>query len=87
MSRLFGPLSETTKMVSERACAFAEEKMAGAETADTEAADVAAMAVVDFRNSRRFIYASEGLFCVDLGYVSAKLVPACESLHWILISC
>jgi hypothetical protein len=53
MSRLFGPLSETTKMVSERACAFAEEKMAGAETAD-----VAAMAVVDFRNSRRFIYAS-----------------------------
>jgi hypothetical protein len=69
-------------MVSERACAFAEEKMAGAETAD-----VAAMAVVDFRNSRRFIDASEGLFCVDLGYLSAKLVPARESLHWILIRC
>src|SRR6266852_6351330 len=53
MSRLLGPLSETISYVSARVCALAGEKTAGAVTAV-----LAATAVIDLRNSRRFMATS-----------------------------
>src|SRR5262245_21939427 len=53
MSKLFGPISVTNSRVSCRDCALAGEKTAGAGRALA-----AAMAVTDFRNSRRFMGAS-----------------------------
>ncbi len=66
---LLGPLSETIKSVSARDCAFADEMTDGA------AIPVAARAVVDFRNSRRFIEKLPRMICVSLGTLSAKDVP------------
>src|SRR5262249_12095033 len=54
MSRLFGPLSETISSVSWRDCAFAGDHTAGAAGRMLPAAS----AVIDLRNSRRFIIAS-----------------------------
>src|ERR1700722_12029334 len=51
MSRLFGPLSETISRVSWRDCALAGDHTAGA----AGSAVPAAIAVIDLRNSRRFI--------------------------------
>ena len=50
MSRLFGPFSVINNSVSLRACDLAGDQIAGAETAPA-----AVSAVIDFRNSRRFI--------------------------------
>src|SRR5258708_18865751 len=50
MSRLFGPLSVTTRSVSERASAFAGDQIAGAGTMAP-----AASPDTDFRKSRRFM--------------------------------
>src|SRR5262245_20096258 len=51
MSMLLGPLSETMSNVSCRDCALAGENTAGAAGSTLPAAK----AVIDFRNSRRFI--------------------------------
>src|SRR5579864_2861050 len=56
MSRLFGPLSETMSSVSWRDCALAGDHTAGAETALA-----AVNAVIDLRNSRRFMELSQGV--------------------------
>src|SRR5580704_7119843 len=53
MSRLFGPLSETMSSVSARDCALAGDHTAGAEKALA-----AVSAVIDLRNSRRFMEGS-----------------------------
>jgi hypothetical protein len=50
MSMLLGPLSETISKVSWRDCALAGDQMAGAPTMPAPA-----NAVIDLRNSRRFI--------------------------------
>src|SRR5580658_315687 len=56
MSRLFGPFSVISSRVSLRACALAGDQIAGADTALA-----AVSAVIDFKNSRRFIEASWSL--------------------------
>jgi hypothetical protein len=53
MSRLFGPDSETTNNVSDRASAFALDQIAGA-----DANAPAAAPEIVFRKSRRFMTAS-----------------------------
>src|SRR5712691_5144269 len=61
MSILFGPLSETMSSVSCRDWALAGDHTAGADTIPP-----AATAVIDFKNSRRFMRASQGLrVCVQ----------------------
>src|SRR5215470_15781011 len=54
MSMLLGPLSETISKVSARDCALAGDQTAGAAGSTLPAAS----AVIDFRNSRRFIETS-----------------------------
>src|SRR5438132_1205649 len=65
MSRLFGPLSDTTNNVSDRASAFALDQIAGPDTTALAAApDI-------FRKSRRFMIASNS----PVGVAYAMRVP------------
>ena len=76
---LFGPLSETISSVSWRDCAFAEDQIAGAETAPP-----AATAVTDFRKSRRFIFGSPEQ--ADAAGGTAKVVPESETARGRLLT-
>src|SRR5579863_7602391 len=76
MSRLLGPFSVINNSVSLRACDFAGDQIAGAETALA-----AVSAVIDLRNSRRFMQKPPTRLapcCVE--FVSASRVPHCNAV-------
>src|SRR5262249_61657238 len=69
MSILLGPLSETMSNVSWRDCALAGDQIAGAAGSTLPAAN----AVIDLRNSRRFMATSQSQRVSAPG--SAKVMP------------